>query len=72
MYSSKKVYDADSTYIEVKDYRIDRRLSVEENCALVLLHEVAHLTGKPGDDRNNQQLSDEFNRSIARDCFGKK
>ena len=58
--------------MKIEDYRVDRRLSVEENRVLILLHEVAHLTGRLGDDRKNQQLSDEFNQSIARDCFGKK
>jgi RHS repeat-associated protein len=49
---------------------IDDRLSVTQNQALVLLHEVAHLTKVLGN--HTQQQSDEFNLSIARDCFGKK
>jgi len=54
------------------DSRIDRRLSEDDNRVLVLLHEIAHLTGKLGDDRKNSSLSDGFNASIAKECFGKK
>jgi RHS repeat-associated protein len=37
--------------------------------AFIMLHEVAHLTGKLGADRGDKALSDAFNRSIAEKCF---
>ena len=40
--------------------------------AFNLLHELGHLTGVLGDDRNNQGLSDAFNAKILKDCFGIK
>jgi len=40
--------------------------------ALVLLHELGHLTDTLGDDTKNPDLSDAFNKSILSDCFGKK
>ena len=46
-------------------------LNGAETRAFVLLHELGHLTGALGDDRENQTISDNFNRSILRDCFGK-
>jgi len=40
--------------------------------AYVLLHEPGHLTGKLGDDRKDQALSDKFNVQIMQNCFGNK
>ena len=54
MYSSKKVYIDGDPYIEKVDRRVDDRLSVEDNRALLLFHELAHLTGALGDDRTTR------------------
>jgi hypothetical protein len=72
MYTSKKVWSDEGYAMEVFDARVDKRLSVEDNRALILLHEIAHLTGALGDDRNDLELSNKFSNRIAEDCFGKK
>ena len=71
MYWSKKIWKDEDSFIETTDCRVVKRVSVEENRAPILLHEVADVTGRLSDDRKNQQLSDEFNQDIAKDCFGK-
>ena len=37
--------------------------------ALIILHELAHLTGRLGEDRDNPQLSKDFNQKLYTACF---
>ena len=56
----------------VRDWSMGTGLSDNDFRAFVLLHELGHLTGKLGDDTNNESLSNAFNQQIMTDCFGKK
>ncbi len=48
------------------------QLDGQDTRALVLLHELGHLTGDLGDDRgSNYGVGYAFNRRILQDCFGK-
>ena len=70
---TQKKLEIDGQWMLVsEDWRVDDRLGTKENQALVLLHELGHLMGVLGDDRSNPGLGEQFNKDLARNCFGKK